>query len=192
MCIRDRCRDTAVTGLVNALLERHKETNVDDDSASFSFRAPEDAVSWPLDRNNLIYILRFLKWKTINQAWERGISVPSHMKQYQQQENVWWAPTCKLPMSRRGVWLSEGDGLLAWKKHARSLLDMSAWKNTATETEHLKMTDIFNVTGRTLAGQSFEQLVACLGIWLNWHHNGCIVCPMFEFGVAIKSSCWFD
>jgi hypothetical protein len=154
------------------------------------FRCPEDAVSGRLSQPDLVKIMRFLQWKKVAKEWKNG-EVPLHMMEYS--TGKWFAPVVKLPQSKKGVWDNESSEMKLWKENARALLDMTAWcdlsheggvsiicsklqapwnDDTSCAVHRMSISDIFSVSGRTLKSASIIKLVACLGIWLNWHHQG--------------------
>lgn len=165
------CREEVVQGLVDILskMRVHAEAQGEDPNADV-FRCPEDAVSGRLGKADLVKIMRFLEWKKVAQKWKDG-AVPEHMSKYKNGE--WFAPVVKVPATRKGIWDKEGESLKLWKENARALLEMTAWRDdNSSAVDRMSMSDIFSVCGRELKSVTIVKLVACLGIWLNWHHQG--------------------
>ena len=167
-------RDEVVRGLVDILskMRMHADAQGEDPDADV-FRCPEDAVSGRLGKEDLVKIMRFLEWFKVAQKW-KDRAVPDHMSKYSNGE--WFAPVVKVPAARKGVWDQQGEALQLWKDNARALLDMTAWSKDTSgavqDSHRMSIRDIFSVRGRDLKSTSTIKLVACLGIWLNWHHPG--------------------
>ena len=167
-------RDQVVRGLVDILSKMRMHADAQgEDPDSDVFRCPEDAVSGRLGQADLVKIMRFLEWFEVAQKWKDRV-VPDHMSKYSNGE--WFAPVVKVPAARKGVWDKQGQALQLWKDNARALLDMTAWSEDTSgavqDSQRMRIRDIFSVSGRDLAYTSTIKLVACLGIWLNWHHPG--------------------
>jgi hypothetical protein len=174
-------RDAAVRGLADAVAGAASAAKASEGLVGKGglFSAPEDAITGLLSRNDLVTLLRILGWKRLHADWKAG-NYPEHMAKFV--SGKFWARMAPLPLARGSDWKAKGEGLDLWKQDARSLLDMTAWQDAEPDAEGaakdsrnralLYLKDVFEIAGKSLKDSKFGLLVACVGVWLEWHHPG--------------------